>query len=202
MNRRQLLTAFTAATATALLPACASVQGRRPALYDLGPVTAAPATTRLDGITVAVADVVSTDWLDSERIYYRLDYVDALQARTYSASRWAMAPAPLLAQRLRQAIVQAGGIALSATDPAAAVLQLRIQIDDFSQHFTAPEQSSARVSLRATLFKGGRVVAQRSFVEDAPASSADAQGGVQALAKASDAALASMIDWLGQVQKN
>jgi len=66
-----------------------------------------------------------------------------------------------------------------------------------TQVFTTPQQSHAQVALRATVFRGRTLVAYRNFVRQTPAPSADAAGGAQALAAASDAALTELVSWLG-----
>jgi len=59
--------------------------------------------------------------------------------------------------------------------------------------------------VRATLGQGGegveRLLAQRSFVVQRPATSADAPGGVRALTQATDALIEEMEVWLQQVEQ-
>jgi len=187
-----------ALAALALLAGCTVIQGENPELFDLGmqrEAVALPADL-LGGRTVSVAGIDAPAWLDSERMYYRLDYANAQQPRPYALSRWSMAPGQLLAQRARQAIAQAGAIALAAADAAPGVPTLHVQLDDFSQHFSAPGVSTGRIALRATLFERRRVIAQRSFVREVPAATANAAGGARALAEASDAVLADLLAWL------
>ena len=68
---------------------------------------------------------------------------------------------------------------------------LRVSLEEFSQYFESPTSSVGLVRLRATLIRsapgGDRVLAQRTFTAQRPAPSADAPGGVKALAAASDA---------------
>ena len=47
---------------------------------------------------------------------------------------------------------------------------------------------------------GDRVLAQRSFTAQRPAPTADAPGGVKALAAASDAVVAELVAWVGQAR--
>jgi cholesterol transport system auxiliary component len=58
------------------------------------------------------------------------------------------------------------------------------------------------VRLRATLIRGttggDRVLGQRTFTVRRPAPSADAPGGVKALAAATDAAVADIVQWVDQ----
>ena len=87
-------------------------------------------------------------------------------------------------------------------DKPAMVLHL--ELDEFSQLFETAERSSGLVRLRATLGQGGqgsqRLVAQRSFIVQRPAASADAAGGVRALTEATDAVIAEIAQWLQQVE--
>lgn len=184
-----------------VLTGCAAVQGESPTLFDLGTPEENVSSTRLEGRAISVAAVEAPPWLDNEYMYYRLNYAERQQPRAYAGSRWTMSPAQLLAQRVRQRIAQAGGVALAEADLAAQVPILRIQLDDFSQHFAAPETNTGRIALRATLFEGRKVIGQRTFVEQVPAPSASAAGGAQALAQATDDVLSDLIDWLATLPK-
>lgn len=170
-------------------------------LYDFGPVhgaaAGAPATSKLPPISVA--EVQSPAWLDSPLIYFRLTYANEQQPRAYAGSRWAMPPAQLFGQRLKSRLAQAGNVVLSATDGAVNVPLLRIEADDFTQSFDSLTQSHAQIALRASVFSGRSLLAQKSFVRQAPAPSADAAGGAKALATASDAVIGDMMNWLATV---
>lgn len=188
----------------ALLSACAVVS--RPesaALYDLGPLRTSTSTATATGAAlpalppISVAEIGVPNWLDRPTIFYRLEYANGQQPRPYTQARWTMPPAQLLQQHLKARIAQAGGAVLSPTDGANNVPVLRIEVDTFTQSFTTPEQSTGIVGLRASVFKGRNLLAQRSFSREAPAPSANAEGGVRALAAASDAAIVDTMMWLG-----
>jgi cholesterol transport system auxiliary component len=195
--QKTILTLLAAAALT--LAGCTVIRADAPTLFDLGPPPAETQQTPLAGQTISVAEVRVPAWLDTQLMYYRLEYAQRQQSRPYAASRWSMTPGELLAQRVRQRIAQAGAIVLSASDGTRRMPTLRIQLDDFSQHFPAPGTSTGRVSLRATAFRGREVIGQRSFEQEAGAPSADAAGGAQALAQASDAALSELIAWLASL---
>ncbi|HEV7814314.1 MAG TPA: ABC-type transport auxiliary lipoprotein family protein [Janthinobacterium sp.] len=191
-----------------LAAGCAS-KGAPPALYDFGPLNmdassataastaaAAPSTSPA---SLVVADANGPAWLDNERMYYRLLYADAQQSRPYAQNRWASAPLQLLTQRLKSRIAQAGVKVLSASDAAAGVDLLRIEVDDFSQNFDSVAQSSGQVTLRASLLRGHRLVDQKTFSRNARAGSADAPGGARALAAATDAVAGDILAWLGSL---
>jgi len=186
----------------ALLSACSVVS--RPesaALYDLGPLrtkAAMPSTgNALPALPpISVAEITVPNWLDRPTIYYRLNYANEQQPRPYTQARWTMPPAQLLLQHLKARIAQAGGAVLSPSDGANNVPVLRVEVDDFTQSFLTPGQSIGKVGLRASVFKGRNLLAQRSFNREAPAPTADAEGGVRALAGASDDAIVDMMMWL------
>jgi cholesterol transport system auxiliary component len=182
-----------------LLAGCAAVvRPESPSRFDLGPLPATPAASAaLPALPpLAIAEINAPAWLDRPLMFYRLAYTDTLQPRSYAQSRWAMPPAQLLEQRLKARIAATGGVVLSAADSAVGVPTLHIEADDFIQAFDAPGHSIGRVALRVSAFQGRRLIAQRSFIREAPAPSADAEGGAHALAQASDAAIDDIIRWL------
>jgi cholesterol transport system auxiliary component len=197
MKKRIPTIAMLAACAIAL-PACTIVNKSEPAtLYDLGPLKTQQEKAALPALPpISIASIQVPAWLDSNAMFYRLNYVNAQQPRPYAQARWTTPPAELLTQHLKTRISLAGGVALAASDGALEVPVLRIEADDFTQHFASPSESAGQVALRASLFRGRSLVAQRSFVHRSPAGSADATGGAAALAAASDAAIADIIRWL------
>jgi cholesterol transport system auxiliary component len=199
-NRRPFAAACMTVFCAALLSACAS-KGPPPALYDFGPLPAAASAPATPLPPLALADATGPSWLDNERMYYRLLYADAQQARPYAQNRWNAPPLQLLTERLKARIAGAGVQVLSATDAAVGVDLLRIEVDEFSQNFTSADQSSGQLALRASLMRGHRLIAQRSFHGGVAATSADASGGARALAAASDAAAADILAWLATVPR-
>ncbi|RJF99896.1 ABC transporter [Noviherbaspirillum saxi] len=188
--------------AAAVVAAGCSSVGRpdSPALYDLGPLRTQTATPALPALpAISVAEIGVPNWLDRPTMFYRLNYANEQQPRPYAQARWTMPPAQLLQQHLKARIAQAGGAVLSTSDGAMNVPVLRIEADDFTQSFSAPGQSTGQVGLRASVFKGRTLVAQRTFNREATAPSPDANGGARALAGASDAAIVDMIRWLGSL---
>ena len=77
---------------------------------------------------------------------------------------------------------------------------LRVSLEEFSHYFETPTASLGLVRLRATLVQstpaGERVLAQRVFAARRAAPSADAAGGVKALAAASEAAIGELVGWV------
>lgn len=186
----------------ALLSACAGLPERAPAplRYDFGPAAAvtqpAPGTRPLLALRVQASPA-----LDSPAMLYRLAYADAQQLRAYSQARWAMVPAELLQQRLRE------GLGRQYVLPPAgetAPRLLHIELEEFSQLFRSADQSAGLLRLRASLLQrtagGEQLVAQRELQLQQPAASADAAGGVRALGAATDAAVTELVQWL-QMQR-
>ncbi len=193
-----LLTRIAIVSATLLLCACAT-NSTANSVFDLGPVKVVPGAATATLPPVSLADLEAPGWLDTHAMQFRLAYANSQQLRRYSRSRWTMPPSALLSQRLKSRIAQAGGVVLAATDGAAQIPVLRLELNDFTQVFTAPGQSHADVALRATLFNGRSLLAQKSFARSVPAPSADAEGGATALAAASDAIIADIIAWLAHM---
>lgn len=210
---RPRMGAVVALTAAVLLAGCGALPDRpaRAVLYDFGPGLASadvPAATVLP--TLAVADIEASARLEGTQVLYRLGYADGNELRPYGLARWSVAPAQLVQQRMRDALA-VGHTVLGARESASiargggrAPHTLRVTLDEFSQYFDAPEASVGLVRLRATLVQsqpgGDRVLAQRTFTARRPAPSADAAGGVKAMAAATDAAVAELVVWVDQAR--
>lgn len=210
-------TVFSLITVLALVTGCSVVdKPTRPTMYDFGPgalstTQPAAAGAPLSALpTLAIADIATAGGaLDNQAVLYRLGYTDAQQLRPYSQARWSMPPAQLVRQRLRERLSERRvvlnareGVALNRSQNANLPL-LRLELEEFSQLFSAPDASVGLVRLHATLVEvtpaGERLVAQRNLVVQRPAASADAPGGVRALTAATDAAIEALDQWLQQL---
>ncbi len=204
-HRRHTTTRTAAALlATALLAAACSLpieRPERPAIWDLGaaPPPAAPKTASASSGALGIARIRTTPALDSDAIHYRLLYVTDgdMQPLPYAHSRWSMNVPQLLGQRLTQ-LLAASRPVLDAGNGRMTTLDLRLELDEFAQHFSSPDASAGVLRLRATLFGGHprRLLAQRAFHASHPAPTPDAAGGVQALRAATDAIAAELSAWL------
>jgi cholesterol transport system auxiliary component len=206
---RKLTPHLIAVLAAALLAGCAGGKSSQPnSQFDFGSpgVRQAAAPRATDPApplpALVVTDATGPAALDSERMYYRLNYADALQARSYTNSRWTANPLQMVTQRFKSRLAQAGVKVLSVTDAAAGVPILRVEVDDFVHAFDSTSQSEGQLVLRASLFQGHTLVDQRTFSRSTPASSADAAGGARALAASTDAVAADIIAWLGNINPN
>ena len=200
-----------------VLAACSVLPDKpiRPALYDFGPGASvnSPAAPPLASLPpLALDDITSTGGaLDNTALLYRLAYQEAQQLRPYAMARWSTPPAQLVRQRLREHLSlrrpvfnARDGLALNRSQNAALPLRLRLELEEFSQLFTAPDTSLGVIRLRATLVEvtpgGEKLLGQRSVVAQRPAPSADAAGGVRALTAATDAAIEEIDQWLQQAR--
>ncbi len=192
---RQLFTVL-AFSSSVLLAACATDR-QSVALFDLGTLRAeSPISAGGPLPAISIAEIKAPTWLDSQAMFYRFKYANDLQPRPYTESKWTMAPAKLFQLRLKSRLSQAGGVVVPASDGAVNLPILRIDVDDFSQGFDSAGVSSGNIALRASIFDGRILRAQKMFVKQIPAASADAQGGAAALAVASDAIINEMALWL------
>ncbi|BDT69194.1 hypothetical protein os1_33840 [Comamonadaceae bacterium OS-1] len=193
------------------LGACSALPDKplRAVQYDFGPgSTTAVAAGSLPPL--ALADVEAPGLSDGgTAVVYRLGYADAQQLRPYTQARWSVPPAQLVGQRLRDVLGQRRAV-LGASDSAAlarttgpAPRLLRMELQEFTQVFQSPAASTGLVRLRATLVEstllGDSLLAQRAFSVQRPAPSADAPGGVRALAAATDALAQELDAWLETV---
>ena len=183
--------------AAALLAGCSTSSSKvTNTTFDFGPVPLSAAAVRAPISAVVVTDVTGSAAFDNERMYYRLNYADALQTRAYSNSRWGATPLQLITQRLKSRIAQTGAKVLTPTDASNGVAILRTEIDDFTHSFDSVSQSHGLLVLRASLFNQHKLIDQKTFTRKVAAGSSDAAGGARALAAATDAVAADINAWL------
>jgi cholesterol transport system auxiliary component len=208
---RRALGAFVIAAA---LAGCSAIPDKpvRATLYDFGPALAleAPSPAQPSLPALVLADVEAAGALDGNAVLYRLGYADDHQLRPYSQARWGAPPPQLIRQRLRQrlgrdrAVLDLGESAALARNGGVAPRVLRIGLEEFSHLFETETRSWGLLRLRVTLMDntaaGEKLLAQRTFVLRLPAPSADAPGGVRALAAATDAAAGEIAQWVQGVR--
>lgn len=203
MNRN--LIRLLAAIAVAFLAGCASSKSsQQNTMFDLGPAAPAAATATAPAPlhALVVTDATGSAALDSERMFYRLNYADALQARSYANSRWNTSPLSMVTQRLKARLAQSGSKVLSETDASTGIPILRVEVDDFIHAFSSASQSEGQVVLRASLFQAHKLVDQKTFSRNTAARSADAAGGARALADSTDAVAGDIVAWLSALNLN
>lgn len=199
--------------AVAVLSGCALPdKPMRATMYDFGPgpLLSPPDTASAPLPALAIDNITTSGGaLDNLAVLYRLGYADAQQLRPYSQARWSMPPAQLVQQRLRERLGQRRAVfnaresvALNRSQNVALPWRLRLELEEFSQLFTAPDASVGLIRLRATLLEvtpdGEKLLGQRNVVVQRPAASADAASGVRALTAATDAAIDVLDQWLQQ----
>ena len=191
MSRIGILLCLLALGACSVAP-----QTREMAAYDFGPAAPVKAEAQI-GVNLTVAEVTAPAWMENANLHYRLAYNDAARPLPYANSRWVMAPAALLTQRLRAALRQSSKAAvLSPSDGVRTDYVLRLDLEEFSQVFDSAEKSRGVLRLQARLLRGNEVAAQQSFNIEQPAPSANAEGGVRALTAATDESARQLSQWV------
>src|SRR5471032_2558691 len=118
-----------------LLSGCGVAAAPEPKTFDLGlaaPGTALPA--------VRIASVRAVAPFESNDMQYRLAYRNAAEISVFATSRWAATPAEMFRKQLMRAANEKSG-----------KCGLEIEIQEFTQVFSAKETSDARIELRAWL---------------------------------------------------
>lgn len=203
----KMLYAMLCAGALMLSGCMSTTQTQRVHHYALGaPVAASagqqPAVSAKRGV-LGISRVVVPPWLAGTAMHYRLDYRGDGRLAAYGQSDWAAPPATLL-EPLVQAALATGGRWRAVVGPhssATADASLHLRLQDFSQAFASPEQSTGVIDATATLLDNADadVIAQKHFHVAVPASSADARGGAAALRTASHDLARQITDWLSTV---
>jgi cholesterol transport system auxiliary component len=186
-----------AASAALALSACAVTQTpANKVVYDFGPATALPAVSAPAFLgPLALADVSASLALDNTAVQYRLAYANPQELRPYALARWTMPPAQLIQQHVRSVLGARGPVL--APGVSATAYTLKLELEEFSQVFSAPGSSQGVMQMRATLLKGTTLAAQRSFSAQVAAPTPDASGGVRSLSVAADEVARQLSDWVG-----
>jgi cholesterol transport system auxiliary component len=154
-----------------------------PALHDFGARTHVRIPAYWSTVTVDAAE-----WLEDERIHYRLRYADPTRVRFYAAHRWLAAPSSLLAQRL--SIAESGH-----------GYRLHIRLVEFEQIFDKPKHARAILGFLAEADEPNctRSKSKRVFRFSRPTPSADAGGAVVAFGALIEEATVSLARWLTEL---
>jgi cholesterol transport system auxiliary component len=166
-----------------LAAGCTSSGGQDSILrtYDLGTVAPKAQLPALRSVTVrAPMPYDGTDML------YRLAWKDGAEIAPFAQTRWAAPPAELVRRQLVRALPA------SASAPCA----LEVELQDFSQVFSAKEASEARVELRASLIAGNARVAAKGFGIAEGNAGGSAATGASAFARAADRAVGELASWI------
>ena len=152
-----------------------------PRTFDLGlaaPSGAFPAV-RISTVR-AVVPFEATD------MQYRLAYRNAAEIASFTGSRWAAPPAELVRKQLLRTAHEKAGKCI-----------LDVEIQEFTQVFSAQEASDARIELRAWLGAGGtRASVSRGWSIVESNAGADAVSGAAAFARATDRAVGELGSWI------
>ncbi|HTP62062.1 MAG TPA: hypothetical protein VMJ14_08260 [Burkholderiales bacterium] len=163
-----------------LLAGCSSSTPPEPRTYDLG--LSAP-STRLPAARIGAVRAVAP--FDAADMQYRLAYRNAAEIAPFANSRWAAAPADMLRKQL-----------LRASGDGNGRCTIAVEIQEFTQVFTAEAESEARVEMRVSAYVGASARSRQLSVIEAKAGP-DAISGAAAFSRAVDRAIGEIGAWVG-----
>jgi cholesterol transport system auxiliary component len=174
-------------------------QSTTPAIYDFGPEREKRAGRELIQGVLLIPSVNAPTWLEGTGIVYRLLYEDGARPRVYSLSRWVAPPADMLTDRVRDRFADVARAVVTSGYGAREDYVLRVELDNFSQQFEAPDRSKVMLRARATLVSGSQrdLLDQREFNIERPAEP-NAAGAVQALGEGANAFIEELVNWVAQ----
>ncbi len=191
--------AFPAIALCAALAGCANLQA--PAtdsvnvyLLDAQPVVPKAAALRRNEV-LAVSTMRARAGFDTAGIAY---VTQPHELAYFAKSRWADAPARMLAPLIARALEQCGVFRAVVYNPGAVAADLRLDTELVRlQHEFIGEPSRVRLTLRAQLvdLKKQRVIALREIEEVEPAAADNAYAGVEAANRALQRALVRLVEF-------
>lgn len=186
---------------------------QRADVYDFGPglqqLPADQATQKPTLPPIALSDFTSTGLPDGRTaVFYRLAYSNGQLLHPYTLARWSQPPATLMQQAVRDRLSPQRAVIYGDTNIDQQVkggkspTVLRAEVEEFSQVFSSEHESVGLVRVRASLVDslkaGDELIAQRLFVAQRPAASANAAGGAKALADAAAQVAEDIAKWVEQ----
>lgn len=163
------------------LSACAGSGGAPVKTYDLGAEAPKASLPPLRAVSVRAAMP-----FDGADMLYRLAWRDPGEIAAFGQSRWAAPPAELVRKQLLRALPEA----------KEAPCALALELNEFTQVFSAEQSSEARLELRAALVGRAGPVAARGVSVSEPNAGANAAAGAAAFARATDRAVAELARWI------
>lgn len=170
------------AAALLLVLALAACSGAptAPKALDLGIATNG---TPLPGINIGSVRAVAP--FDGVDMYYRLAWRNSAELAAFQTSVWAASPPELLRKQL-----------LRGSRDGVGRCTLDVEIQEFTQVFSAKEASEARIELRAWLSARSVRFASRGWSVVEPNAGADAASGAAAFARAANRAIGELGGWI------
>jgi len=176
------------------------------AVYDIGlpkALSSAPdAAQDFYARDVVIIPDAQVDGIENSlNIVYRYTNVLDFEPRHYTNARWSQHPAEMLRFRMLQHLGTKYPVALNTDFVSTDSWMLRFTLEEFAHHLSSDVDSSGVVQIRVTLGQGGRFVAQKTFRTEVAASAVNVQGGVGAIARATDEVLDQITGWVhGYIQ--
>ena len=156
-----------------------------PRYHDFGPVVPPPATFRA---SIDIEGVTAPTWLERDAIWYRFLDHDPTRLRAYAENRWIAPPGTLIAQAVRDRLL----------DHGSPRYRLRLRLTRFEQDFPSLTRATVVVRIRATLLdRAGRVWAQKWFQLSAP-TTPDVSGAVNGLSTLGEQSAKEITAWAVQ----
>lgn len=151
-------------------------------------------------LSLQVAAVDAPTWLEGRNMYYQFLYSEQDRVLAYSQSRWLASPPTMLANLLVNQLSGANlwRVVVGPSSNVSSDYMLHVHLTEFQQVFKTSKRSYGILAARASLVDGktDAVVAEKVFRFEVAARSPDAQGGAEALSKASGELAAAVARWL------
>ena len=152
-----------------------------PRAFDLG---TAPPSAKFPALRVASRAVAP---FEGAQMFYRLSWRNPAELGAYANSQWAAPPADLL----RKQVMRAAG-------EGVGKCALELEVQEFTQVFTAKDSSEARIEARVSLSNGQVRLASRGVTAVEPGAGPEASSGATAMARAAERLMHELAGWVSR----
>lgn len=157
------------------------------AVYDFGLPVLSESNQQITS-KLLLETPTAVESLNHNKIRYRLNYQNPLRIFFYTESRWASTPAELFSSKLSK-------MENLTKTPMNCSLKLKIEVFDQVFHTVATSEGVVQLSALVVEKKSKKIISSQLITESVTSLSPNAQGGTEALQKASENALKKVINW-------
>lgn len=196
IRMRPIILLITSGLIISTLASCAGINKTKQdiAVYDFGLNSPSERGQQITS-KLALEAPVAAEFLNHNKIRYRLNYQNPSRVFFYTESHWAATPLVLLSSKLSKMIN------LTKT-PKFCSLKLKIEAFDHVFQTTTTSDGIVQLSALVVETKTQKIISGQLITENVMSVTPNAQGGTAAISQATEGALKKAVDWGNMIADN
>lgn len=196
IRMRPIILLITSGLIMSTLAACTGIKKTKQdiAVYDFGLYASSERNQQITS-KLSLEAPVAAEFLNHNKIRYRLNYQNPSRVFFYTESHWAATPLVLFSSKLSKMIN------LTKT-PMNCSLKLKIEAFDHVFQTTTTSDGIVQLSALVIESKTQKIISGHLITENVMSLTPNAQGGTAAIGKATEGALKKAVDWGNMIADN